>query len=169
MHHRFLSINIMQQETLKLNRVQFTRLKKLGRSLKEEFKKRNSIQIEIPPLFQAMLSFKFDDCSPFGRHEEVSLIVESKYFNIPETQRGNGVGYPGRERNCSSVFVPLNRSFKNQKISIAGISRAFPGADSWNDSDMKLLKDHPLEKIIGFNTSSQPGNYEAMICIISFH
>jgi hypothetical protein len=159
----------MQQETLKLNRVQFIRLKKLGRSLKEEFKKRNAIQIEIPPLIQAMLSFKFNSPSPFGRNEELTLFVESKYFNIPETQRGNGMGYPGRDRNCSSMFIPLNRSFKNQKISIAGTSKAFPGSDCWNDSDMKLLKDHPLEKIIGFNSSAQPDNYEAMICIINFH
>jgi len=34
---------------------------------------------------------------------------------------------------------------------------------------MKLLKDHPMEKIIGFNTSTQPDNYEAMICIVNFH
>lgn len=159
----------MQLEPPKLNRVQFIRLKKLGRTLKEEFRKRDAFQIEIPPLFQAMLSFKFNTASPFGRQEEMILFVESRYFNIPETARGNCAGYPGRERNCSSVFIPLNRSFKNQKISVAGVSKAFPGTESWNDSDMKLLKDHPLEKIIGFNTTAQPDNYEAMICIINFH
>lgn len=157
------------QETLKLNRVQFLRLKKLGRTLKEEFKKRDAIQIEIPPLFQAMLSFKFNSSSPFSRQEELTLLIESRFFNIPETQRGNCPGYSGRDRNCTTIFIPLNRTFKNQKVSIAGISRAFPGSESWNDSDMKILKDHPMEKIIGFNSAAQPDNYEAMICIINFH
>jgi hypothetical protein len=159
----------MQQETLKMNRIQQHKLKQTEKVLKEELKKNDSMVISIPALVRTRIEFVFNPASPYGRHEEMVLRFDSKYFYLDSTERGNPAGYPSKVREPKPLHIPFNTSFKNQKIYITGMNKAFPGAPSWHESDFVMLQNKPLEKIIGFNTDAQPHNFEAMKCIISFY
>lgn len=131
-------------------------------------KTQNSIEIDVPLMVQTKISFEFNPASPYGVDEALAIFIESEYFGIPLTERGNSGNPAGKER-IAPINIPYNTSAAPQKISISGSNKVYHGARTWIDSDHKLLRDKPFEKIIGFNSLAQPGNYQAMICTIVFY
>ncbi len=132
-------------------------------------KKKNAIDINVPIMVQAKISFEFNPASPYGIDEALAIFIESEYFDIPLIERGNSEEQPKDHRKYAPVNIPYNTSDALQTITIYGSNKVYDGARTWIDSDAKLLRDKPFEKIIGFNSITQPDNYEAMKCTIVFY
>jgi hypothetical protein len=137
--------------------------------LQMEHKTKNSIEIEVPLMVQTKISFEFNPSSPYGIDEALAIFVESEYFDIPLTERGNSVSSLAGKKRIAPINLSYNTSNTPQTITISGSNKVYHGARTWVDSDSKLLRDKPFEKIIGFNSIAQPDNYEAMICNIVFY
>lgn len=132
-------------------------------------KKKNSMDIDIPVMVQAKISFEFHPSSPYGIDEALMISVDPSVFGIPLTERGNSPE-PGKDqRRYAPLNIPYNTSEVPQKITVTAMNKVYHGARTWLDSDSKLLRDKPFEKVIGFNTVTQPDNYEVMKCTIVFY